>query len=175
MADSEQPISYAYSSDGVSVGFAFPSYFTTQGALVVTFKDSTGAVTTKVLGSDYTISGVVDTHLNTYKDGGTVVFGVAPAAGGQVRVTRRTARTQPAVFTPADPFASGSLEATLDRAMNVIQEIASGFLGIGDGPPATGTEGQWMMNANWTPGGNFGWVNIGGSFYEFGPISTGPI
>jgi hypothetical protein len=54
-----------------------------------------------------------------------VNFGVAPVTGGTITITRKTAPTQLAVFNPQDPFSAGALEASLDRMMLVIQELAA--------------------------------------------------
>lgn len=175
MAVSDQPVTIRYATDGSSVAFAFPYYFAAAADLVVTVQDSTGAVTTKTITTDYTVSGTLDTKLNVYSSGGTVTFGVAPATGGYVRITRRTPRSQPVVYNPHDPFPAGSHEQALDRLMLVVQDAltAMGCIGIADGPPTSGTflNGQWLKNANLTPGGTMGWVYIGGHWYEWGQIS----
>lgn len=175
MSVSDQPISIAYASDGVSLVFAFPYYFRAFGDLVVTVKDSTGAVTTKVLTTDYSVSGVLDTKLNIYSAGGNITFLVAPAASGQVRITRRTPRAQTAVYNPEDPFPAGSHEAALDNLMIVIQELADslGVLGLADGPPTSGsfTTGNILINTNPVPGGTWAWIYIAGFWYEMAQIA----
>jgi hypothetical protein len=125
MSASDQVVQYAYSTDGMSTAFAFPSYFYAQADLVVEYTDAGGVVTVKTFNSDYTVSGTLDDKLNTYNNGGTVNFGVAPVTGGTITITRKTAPTQLAVFNPQDPFSAGALEASLDRMTLVIQELAA--------------------------------------------------
>src|SRR5690348_5928568 len=99
MAVQDEPISIAYATDGISTVYAFPYYFRAPSDLVVTFKDSTGVVVTKVLTTDYTVSGVLDPKLTTYSGGGSVTMLAPLATGGTVRITRRTPRTQTATYT----------------------------------------------------------------------------
>ncbi len=177
----DQPSSIAYATNGSTTVFPFPYYTIDPSTLVVTVKDSTGAVTTKVLNTDFTFTGVKDTqHLNAFVNGGQIVFGTAPATGGQVRITRKTPKTQPATFINGDPFPSGTHEASMDRQMLVIQEFlsASQIVAVGDGPPTSGLYNfrDIIWNANPVPGGTIAWINLqagqsAGTWYEWGNIS----
>jgi hypothetical protein len=172
MSVQDESTTIAYASDGASVNFAVPFYFKTTADLVVTFRDSTGAIVTKLLTTDYAVSGTLDPKLNTYASGGTVTFNVAPATGGQVRISRRTPRVQAAVYVNGDPFPPIAHEVSQDTAQLVIQE-ARGFLFIADGPPTAGTfsNGDTVQNSNPVKGGTMGWVYINGLWYEFGAIA----
>lgn len=146
MSVSDQPFSIAYGSDGVSTVFAYPYYFRAFADLVVMFTDSLGVVTTKILSTDYNVSGALDPKLNVYSAGGNVTFLVAPVAGGRVFITRHTPRAQSATFNPEDPFPAGSMEAALDNMMLIIQETTANYQGYVDGPPTSGTftVGDWF-------------------------------
>lgn len=174
MAVSDQPISIAYATDGISTNYAFPYYFRAFADLVVTFKDVNGVVTTKVLNTDYHVVASADPKLNVYSSGGGV-FLVAPLSpGGQVRITRKTPRTQPAVYGVNDPFPAASHEAALDNLELQLQDAlkAIGCLGIADGPPTSGSFsiGDWLKDANPVPGGTMGWIYLG-AWYSWGQIS----
>lgn len=131
MSVSNSPVQFSYVADGISVNFAFPSYFIAVGDLLVEYVDAAGNVTDKVLNSDYTVSGVVDSKLNTYSLGGTVAFITPPPVGvggnAIVRITRQTGITQPTVWNPGDPFPAGTNEVALDRITLVLQELAAGI------------------------------------------------
>lgn len=165
----------SFSTDGMTTAYAVPFYFTAAGDLVVTYTDSSGNTTTKVLNSDYSVGGVLDPKLNVYKSGGTVTFGTPLASGGTVLITRAVPPSQPYVWNPGDPFPSGTTEAAHDRAILAIQDFVQAFqlVGIGEGPPTSGTfnQGDKVINMNPQPGGTIGWVYIGTVWYEFGQIS----
>ena len=128
MSVSSTLISFSYIADGVSVNFAFPSYFCAQADLLVQYIDNLGNVTNKTLNSDYTITGTLDPGgLGTYSGGAVVVFGTPPIAGGTVQITRQTPITQPAVYAEYDAFPAKTHEAALDRACLINQELAAGI------------------------------------------------
>lgn len=181
MAVSNQPASITYNTDGTTVAYAVPFYFRQFGDLIVTYKDSTGIVTTKVLTTDYSVSGTLDPKLNVYSSGGTVTMISPLLAGGVVRITRRTAPQQPYVWTPNDPSPAGSDEASHDNVLLIVQELyqALQIVGIGDGPPTSGTYNflDKIMNPNATPGDFVGWINLqagqsSGTWYGWGAISA---
>jgi hypothetical protein len=127
MAVSSQPVSISYSTDGIATSYAFPYYFCAKTDLFVQYTDSLGNVTNPLFNSAYTVQGTLDPHLNTYANGGTVVFAVPLAAAGTLLIIRQTPLIQPAVFEPQDPFESGSFEAQLDRQMLSLQELWAAF------------------------------------------------
>ncbi len=146
MAVEDENVTIIYSTDGFATAFSYPFYFRATSDLIVQFTDSLGIVTTKILNTDYTVSGALNGKLFVYSEGGTVTFAIAPAAGGQLFVTRHTPRAQTAVYNPQDPFPAGSHEAALDNAILIIQELLAGFQGVAQGPPTSGTfaVGDWF-------------------------------
>src|SRR5713101_1503017 len=94
MAVEDETLTIIYLTDGIATAFPYPFYFRAIPDLIVQFTDSLGVVTTKILNTDYTVSGALDAKLNVYSEGGTVTFGVAPATAGQILITRHTPRAQ---------------------------------------------------------------------------------
>ena len=174
MAVTDQPTSIAYATDGVSVNFNYNHYFKAFTDLVVMVKDSTGRVATKVLTTDYSVSGTLDPKLATYSAGGLVTFNTAPASGGQVRISRRTQKVQQSVYVNGDPFPVSSHEVSQDTAELVIQE-GSRVLFMADGPPTHGlfADGDKVEAATKIPGGSEGWIYCAspGGWFEYGTIS----
>jgi hypothetical protein len=151
----EQSIRINYVGTGSTSNFAVPFYFIAQGDLEVVV----GGVTT-VLNSDYTVTGTLDPKLNVYSNGGTVVFTVPPVAGAQIYITRITAQTQPATFNPGDPQMAGTVEEAYDRLCVLIQELATGLIGVLPGPPTSGNyfQGQWFIVSPAVAGQPFIWA-----------------
>jgi hypothetical protein len=181
MAVEDEGVVIIYSTDGIATAFSFPFYFRAITDLVVEFTDSLGVVTTKILNTDYSISGTLDAKLNVYSEGGTVTFAVAPAAGGQLLITRHTPRAQTAIYNPQDPFPAGSHEAALDNAILIIQEMLAGFQGVAQGPPTSGTfaVGDWFWIQPPVLGGPRGLVCVvagtPGTWAGWGQVSLLPI
>jgi hypothetical protein len=150
-----QSIKISYTGDGSTKSFAVPFYFIAQGDLEVVV-----AGASMVLNSDYTVTGTLDPKLNVYSNGGTVNFTVAPAAGAIVFITRATAQDQPATFNPGDPQMAGTVEEAYDRLCVLIQELASGLIGVLPGPPTSGyfTQGQWFIVSPAVAGQPFIWA-----------------
>lgn len=175
MAVSEQPTSLAYTTDGTTVDYPFTSYFMAAADLIVTLKDGSGAVTTKVLNTDYTVTGAQD-DFGAFSSGAAITMLATPATGQTLRIARRTPRTQPVSFTANDPFSATDENHALDRMVLIIQEFLAGFQGITDGPPTDGTYavGDWFRLSA-VAGGAFGIVctaaGLPGTWKEFGAIS----
>ena len=181
MAVEDEAVTIIYTTDGTAVAFSYPFYFRAVTDLIVEFTDSTGIVTTKILNTDYTVSGTLDAKLNVYSEGGTVTFNSAPAAAGQVMITRHTPRAQTAVYNPQDPFPAGSHEAALDNAILIIQEMLAGFQGVAQGVPTSGTfaVGDWFWILPPVLGFPRGIICVAGgtpgTWAGFGQISELPI
>lgn len=107
-----------YLASGATV-FAFPYKFFVDTDLVVTFTDTLGNVTTKVLGTDYTVTGAGD------DGGGNVVFGTAPTNGLTVTIQRILDLDQPIELVNNDPFDAAVFEDELDRVVMQIQQVNS--------------------------------------------------
>lgn len=180
------PSTITYLADNFSTNFAWPYYVvdplgkvTTGGDLVVTgYNPLTEVLTAYKLNSDYSFLGTPDPKLGVYPSGGTIVFGSAPASPLVIRIARHTPLSQLAVFQPNDPFPAGTMEESIDRLVVMVQDIlnAIGCVGVGDGPPLgdgrTYIDGQWIKNANMTPGGSLGWMYLGGNWYLLPSISN---
>lgn len=102
-----------YSGNGSTTAFAVPFQFYT---LVVTETSSGGVVTTKTLGTHYTVTGGSGST-------GTVTMLTAPASGVTLTITRSTARTQLADYAEGEAFPAATHESALDKIVMMLQEI----------------------------------------------------
>jgi hypothetical protein len=171
-------VSISYAGNGSSNTFSFPGYFMAKADLVVTSTDdTTQVVTILTLGSDYSITAAPTNGV--YPDGGSVVL-AAPAtsapSGSTLLITRRTPRTQVAVYQTEDPFPAKTHETALDRAILLIQEMMSHYQGEASGAPTSGTfvVGDWFRIVPPIAGGYFGIVCTTAplTFKTWGPISA---
>jgi hypothetical protein len=157
------PVSITYTSDGVTLTWAFPYYTITPNTdiMVQTLNNGTGVTTNLVLNTDYLWSGTQDTY-GAYPENTAnlmLVFqpGRVPAAGLDIIVTRKTNPIQPDTYPDNNPFPATINEHDLDRLTLICQELgATGFLGVLPGPPAHGDEGDWFILRPFQPGGAFG-------------------
>ena len=106
----------SYTGDGSTKDFAVPFEFFAEDELqVIERVIATGAETTKMLNSDYTV-----------EDGsgatGTVKAITAPAATVSWTVVRSTKQTQEIDYTDNDPFPASTHEDGLDRATMIAQD-----------------------------------------------------
>lgn len=107
----------AYNGNGITTVFSFPYRFLANGDIVVVGVSSTGVSTTKVLTTDYTLTGAGDDA------GGTVTMLVAPAVGTRLIIYRDTEIVQETDFISGDPFPAETHERALDRLTMIAQEI----------------------------------------------------
>ncbi|WP_448950592.1 hypothetical protein [Labrys neptuniae] len=98
-----------YSGDGSTTTFSFSPPFTTQTDLVVQVQAADGSLTTKVLGTDYIISGP------PYTAGGTVTMAAAPALTTTLIIYRDVSLTQPVDLQDGGPLPAGTVNRALDR------------------------------------------------------------
>ena len=122
MAVSTTSVIVSYTPNGSTSTFAVPFQFLAAGDLVVTYVDSTGVKTTKVLGVDYTVNGG-----GFNSTGGNVVFGTAPASGKSLTIQRVTGITQSTSYVANDSFPASTTEAALDRLTLISQEVNYGL------------------------------------------------
>lgn len=115
-----------YAADGTSTTFSFPYYFGAQADLIVTTIDVSGNIVTKVLTTDYTITGTVTNGV--YAGGGNVVFGVAPATGLTISIVRAPAATQPTHWVDGDPDPAATKEGAFDK-LTVLYQRALDLIG----------------------------------------------
>jgi len=108
----------AYAGDGATTAFAIPfPFFGPEDLEVIERTIATGAETTKLLATDYVVTG---------GDGatGTVTAAIAPPASVQWTIRRRTPLTQLIDYTSNDAFPAESHEKGLDRGAMRDQEAA---------------------------------------------------
>lgn len=110
---------------GTGVIVAYPFYFkvfATTDVLAVKTVVATGAQTTLAEGGDYTVA------LNADQDaspGGTVTLAVALALGSSIELSSDIEATQGAVISNQGGFLPKVIEAALDRAVVLIQQLTS--------------------------------------------------
>jgi hypothetical protein len=110
----------SFNGNGATTAFAVTWPFFT-GSLVVTAIDATGVETVKTLTTHYAVSG--GTSASGLPATGTVTMLTAPASGTQLRITRVTPKTQPSTWGENDNFPQATIEAALDRALLISQEL----------------------------------------------------
>lgn len=107
----------AYTGDGSTTAFSVPFYFSANADLVVSVEDLSGNITTKLLGTDYDVTGA------TLSAGGTCTFVTAPTSGFLIAITRVPALTQTTSYNNNDPFPAKSHELALDKLTTVDQYL----------------------------------------------------
>lgn len=107
----------SYSGNGVTTVFAFPYRFLENADLTVVLVSSAGVETTKMLTTDYTVTGADEDA------GGTVTMLVAPASGERLVILREMDLTQETDYISGDPFPAESHERALDRLTMISQQI----------------------------------------------------
>ncbi len=127
------------SGDGVATVFNFPNKFLLNADLVVLrVVDLTGAETTQVLDTDYTVAGAGNPA------GGTVTFIIAPPpATDTVVIFRDPAKTQAVDLVEGDPLpVDASVETPFDKLTMIVQRICDTLartLHLTDGDPTNTT------------------------------------
>jgi hypothetical protein len=109
----------SYAGNGSAHSFTVPFKFFAHGDLVVTTTTS-GVVSTKTLGVDYTVAGA-----GSDSGGGITFTGAAPAVGTTVTIARSTSPTQSTSFSTAGSFSPKAHENALDRVTMVGQETVT--------------------------------------------------
>jgi hypothetical protein len=147
----------AYSGNGSTTVFSFPYLFESSSDLVVIERDTTtGAETTKVLSTDYTVSGAGNPV------GGSVTMGSAPASGKTLTIYRNPAPTQGLHLTDNDPLPAADLETALDKVVLLYQraldyigravKLSEGYSGSFDPslPPLVVPSGMLIVKSDGT-------------------------
>jgi hypothetical protein len=107
-----------YNGNGSTTAFAFPYLFFDETHLKVVVTDTlTGVDTTKVLTTDYTVTG------EGSPSGGTVTFVVAPASTDRVTIYREVPMTQQTDYVNDDDFPEEVVERDLDLATMRDQQL----------------------------------------------------
>jgi hypothetical protein len=115
MTVSTQTAKSQYTGNGVTVAFtgSFPVLAATHVTVIVT---TSGVDSTKILNTDYTISGVGGSTF-------TVTFGTAPANGTRVTIARSVPLTQELDLIANAALPSDQLEESYDKATMIDQQI----------------------------------------------------
>ncbi|MET4425856.1 hypothetical protein [Bradyrhizobium sp. RT3a] len=109
----------SYVGNGSTTVFAIPYYFQQNSDIVVAVQDTNGTVTTKVLGTDYTLSGA------TLSAGGSCTFTTAPTSGYIIAIYRVPPLTQTLSLNNNDPLPADSLETEFDKTATIDQYLKS--------------------------------------------------
>src|SRR4030067_711263 len=109
----------SFAGNGVTTVFSFPNRFLLDADIVVIQTvDATGVATTKVLTTDYTLTGAGGAA------GGNVTMLVAPPAGTTLTVYRDPALTQPTDLVNGDSLnVDTAIELGFDRSTLQIQRV----------------------------------------------------
>mgnify|MGYP001583102289 CR=1 FL=1 len=139
MTIASQTSRISYVGDGVTTAFAVPFYFQANADIVVMLQNSSGAQSTLVLGTDYTLSGA------GVSSGGTVTFTVAPTSttGAVISIYRDPPVTQTTSYNNNDPFPAKSHEAALDKLTTLEQrtrDMISRSLRLPDSDPVLSSQ-----------------------------------
>jgi hypothetical protein len=111
-----------FTGNGVTVAFPFAfKVFTTADVLVVQAVTATGVETTLELGTNYTVSLNADQNANP---GGTITMLVAPPTGTMLVATSQVANLQPLDVTNGGGFYPAVLNASFDRVVIQVQQLA---------------------------------------------------
>jgi hypothetical protein len=96
-----------------TIAFTFP-YFTASEIIVITRNDTTGADTTLIENTDYTLTGT-GSDGQKYSGGSVVTLTPFVAAGYTIYIYRATTETQDTDLTENDYLPAETLEARLDK------------------------------------------------------------
>lgn len=107
----------SYSGNGTTTAFAVSFYFLANSQLTVTLRAADGSESTKVLNTDYTVSGA------GVLTGGTVTMTVAPATGTTLVISRNVPLTQETDLQPNDRLPAETLEQSIDKLTMIDQQL----------------------------------------------------
>lgn len=108
----------SYSGNDVTTGFSFPYLFFENSDLVVVLRNTSGTETTKILTTDYTVTGAENPA------GGTVTMIVAPATGEVLVIYRDAPQTQDLDLVENDPLPAEEVERRLDKLTMLSQRLS---------------------------------------------------
>ena len=107
-----------YTGNGSTTAFTVPFYFLDNSHVTVYLTViATGATTTLVLGTDYTLTGA------GVSTGGTVTTTVAPSTSQKLSILRSVPQTQLIHYVPNDPFPAATHEQALDQLTMEVQQV----------------------------------------------------
>jgi hypothetical protein len=117
MTVSSSTAKVSYSGNGSTTLFAVPFYFLANSQLLVVLRASSGAETTQVLGTNYTVTGA------GVLTGGSITMTVAPPSGTTLVISRNVPLTQETDLQPNDRLPAETLEQSLDKLTMLVQQI----------------------------------------------------
>lgn len=107
-----------YNGDGSTTIFAYTfEILKNADVLVQTKVNSTGIITTRIINTDYTVSGA------GVSTGGNITFLVAPPSGTTIIILRNAAYLQASHYPEYGPFPAVTLEQNLDLACMWAQQL----------------------------------------------------
>jgi hypothetical protein len=110
----------SYAGNGVTTAFSFPYRFLADADLVViSVNDTTGAETSQVLTTNYTVTGAGAVS------GGTVTMLSAPASGTTLVIYRDPAQLQDLDLSDNDSFPAEEVEKRLDKLTMLLQRVSN--------------------------------------------------
>ena len=117
----------SYTGNGTTTAFPFPNPYRASSDLIVTLRTiATGTESLQVEGVNYTVSGTPTSDAGGFASG-TVTFTVAPTAAQQVHIDRVVTRTQATDYVAGDGIPPSSIEGSLDKLTQIVQELDSRF------------------------------------------------
>lgn len=116
MAVTEQSPISIFTANGVTTVFAFSFLILQAGDMVVQVVDTNGSTTTKVLGVDYTVSGIGSAT------GGAVTFLAAPSNLSKVVLFRSTQLARTTDYQDNGDLLAETVNADFDRLWMALQE-----------------------------------------------------
>lgn len=117
----------SYTGNGTTTAFPFPNPYRASSDLIVTLRTiATGAESLQVEGVNYTVSGTPTSDAGGFASG-TITFTVAPTAAQQVHIDRVVTRTQATDYVAGDGIPPSSIEGSLDKLTQIVQELDSRF------------------------------------------------
>lgn len=113
-----------YAGDGTTTSFAFTFSILSESQLLVQIKDVSGVFTTKVITTDFAVTGSGNTSGSTNYTGGNIVFGSGdiPISTDTVVLTRTIPLTQDVDYVENDVFPANTAETALDKLTMINQQ-----------------------------------------------------
>lgn len=121
MTVSTETASVSYAGNGATTVFSVPYYFLENSHIRVVLRTSAGVESTKILTTDYTVSGA-----GTNPSTATITcVSFTPASGQTLRIVRDPPLTQDTDYVENDPFPAETHEEALDKLTMIAQAIST--------------------------------------------------